>query len=213
MSGEVNEDVGNRLVTVENNVAALDQKIVQGVDYAKNADTIDGKHIWYGTQSAYDSLNKDPNTIYIIEDLELPVGPTGEEGPKGNTGDPGPTGPTGATGPIGPTGPKPSNEEIIGLINNKYTIDNISVNAEGKLQLTTSYNQYVANLPTGTEILLPNVNDYIEIHLYFNPTSDVTLTFPPIKWQSELSITANKSYEIILTHIGSIWLAGTIVYV
>ena len=108
---------------------------------------------------------------------------------------------------------KPSDEEILNLINNKYIIDTISVNAEGKLQLTTSYNQYVADLRTGTEILLPNVNDYIEIHLYFNPTSDVTLTFPPIKWQSELSITANKSYEIILTHIGSIWLAGTIVYV
>ena len=42
----------------------------------------------------YHSLNPndDPNTIYMIEDLALPVGPTGETGPKGDTGAPGEAG-------------------------------------------------------------------------------------------------------------------------
>ena len=59
-----------------------------------NADMVDGKHIWYGTKNEYNLLrpNDDPNTIYMIEDLALPVGPTGETGPKGDTGAPGEAG-------------------------------------------------------------------------------------------------------------------------
>lgn len=74
-----------------------------------NADTIDNKHVWTGTEQEYINeieLNgEDPNTIYFIKDMDITyIGPTGPKGPIGDTGDIGPAGPIGPIGPTGPTG-------------------------------------------------------------------------------------------------------------
>ena len=61
------------------------------------------------TQAQYDALAvKDPNTLYVITDSPLPVGPTGPTGPTGATGSQGPAGvqgPPGQDGAVGPQGP------------------------------------------------------------------------------------------------------------
>ena len=122
-------DLSNLATAAKSNTVAAINELKNTLEQGLDADTVDGKHVWSGTQAQYDSLTKENNTIYIIEDLAIPVGPTGATGPRGLTGDVGPTGaigdtgpkgdtgaqgptgstgetgPTGATGPIGPTGP------------------------------------------------------------------------------------------------------------
>ena len=62
-----------------------------------------------------------------------------------------------------------------------------------------------------TEIVLPTVIEFTEIHLFFSATSDLTLILPNCKWQGQPSITANKDYEFIFTFTDK-WLGGCIVY-
>ena len=62
-----------------------------------------------------------------------------------------------------------------------------------------------------TQINLPNVSSFTEIHLFFNTTETLTLVFPSCKWQNQPSIEANKTYEFIFTYVGE-WLGGYIVY-
>lgn len=62
-------------------------------------------------------------------------------------------------------------------------------------------NQYI-NATKDFELVLPNVTEYIEIHLYLTPSSTVSITFPPsIKWKDVPTIEANKVYEIIFKYI------------
>ena len=71
-----------------------------------------------------------------------------------------------------------------------------------KVNLATDIkNQYI-NVTEDLEITLPNVVEYTEIHLYFSPSSTVSITFPPsIKWKDIPTIEANKVYEIIFKYI------------
>lgn len=71
-----------------------------------------------------------------------------------------------------------------------------------KVNLATNIkNQYI-NVTEDLEITLPNVVEYTEIHLYFSPSSTVSITFPPsIKWKDVPTIEANKVYEIIFKYI------------
>lgn len=62
-----------------------------------------------------------------------------------------------------------------------------------------------------TQIQLPTVSSFTEIHLFFSTTEALTLVFPSCKWQSEPTIEANKYYEFIFTYVGE-WLGGCIVY-
>ena len=67
--------------------------------------------------------------------------------------------------------------------------------------VTNTKNQYI-NVTEDLEITLPNVVEYTEIHLYFSPSSTVSITFPPsIKWKDVPTIEANKVYEIIFKYI------------
>lgn len=81
------------------------------------------------------------------------------------------------------------------------------------LALTTDKLQ-TASVIDGTEITLPVVNDYTEIHLFFNATTDMNLVLPIGKYQSTPVITANKVYEFIFTFVnGDIgWLIGYVEY-
>ena len=77
----------------------------------------------------------------------------------------------------------------LGILNNKVNIQK------------GTKNQYI-NATKDFELVLPNVTEYIEIHLYLTPSSTVSITFPPsIKWKDVPTIEANKVYEIIFKYI------------
>ena len=84
------------------------------------------------------------------------------------------------------------NDKIINL----GILNNNKVN----IQKSTK-NQYI-NATKDFELVLPNVTEYIEIHLYLTLSSTVSITFPPsIKWKDVPTIEANKVYEIIFKYI------------
>lgn len=84
------------------------------------------------------------------------------------------------------------NDKIINL----GMLDNNIVNIE-----ETTKNQYI-NATKDFELVLPNVTEYIEVHLYLTSSSTVSITFPPsIKWKDVPTIEANKVYEIIFKYI------------
>ena len=83
------------------------------------------------------------------------------------------------------------------------TIDTlVTTNISGTtLSLTTDKYQ-TATVVDGTEITLPAVTSFREIHLFFNTTTDLTLILPSCKWQNgnTPTISANKTYEFIFTY-------------
>ena len=83
---------------------------------------------------------------------------------------------------------------------------------QGVLRLTTDKYQ-TSNIVDVVEIILPNVSKYTQLHLFFTPTTDITLILPNIKWQTVPYINANKTYEFVFTYLDSNWLGGCIVYV
>lgn len=89
----------------------------------------------------------------------------------------------------------------------------VTTNISGTtLSLTTDKYQ-IATVKDGTEITLPTITSFKEIHLFFNATTDLTLILPSCKWQNgnTPTISANKTYEFIFTHTTE-WLGGVIVY-
>lgn len=94
------------------------------------------------------------------------------------------------------------------LENNNTEHKNSIVN--GELHLTTNRYQ-VVTMEDNTTIVLPTVESFTEIHLFFDTTSALTLIFPEIKWQNQPSIEANCSYEFIFTYVNNAWLGGYIV--
>lgn len=81
-------------------------------------------------------------------------------------------------------------------ITNLRILNNNKVNIE-----KSTKNQYI-DATKDFELVLPNVTEYIEIHLYLTPSSTVSITFPPsIKWKDVPTIEANKVYEIIFKYI------------
>ena len=86
-------------------------------------------------------------------------------------------------------------------------------NVNDSLTLTTDKNQY-ATLAVPVEIILPTVTSFTELHLFFNGSEGVTIGTTNVKWESEVTIENNKSYEIIFTYVNESigWLGKTIVY-
>lgn len=80
------------------------------------------------------------------------------------------------------------------------------------LSLTNDKYQ-TATIVNGTEIVLPKVTSFTEIHLFVSITSDMTITLPACKWQNGYTPTmsANKTYEFIFTYATE-WLGGVIEY-
>lgn len=89
----------------------------------------------------------------------------------------------------------------------------VTTNISGTtLSLTTDKYQ-TATVVDGTEITLPTVTSFTEIHLFFGTTTDLTLILPSCKWQNgnTPTISANKTYEFIFTYTTE-WVGGVIVY-
>ena len=98
----------------------------------------------------------------------------------------------------------------------KETLSTVSV-ASNTLTLTTNKYQYT-QITGNTTITLPNVSEFIEIHLFFNLASGFAGTISlssttQIRYQQELTFEANNGYELILTQVPSMgWLVGLIKY-
>ena len=98
----------------------------------------------------------------------------------------------------------------------KETLSTVSV-ANNTLALTVNKYQYT-QITGNTTITLPNVNEFVEIHLFFNLASGFAGTVSlssttQIRYQQDLTFEANNSYELILTQVPSMgWLVGLIKY-
>lgn len=107
--------------------------------------------------------------------------------------------------------------KLVGVIStHSHTInipeDNlVTTNLVGTTLTLTSDKYQTTTMIDGTEIVLPTVSEFKEIHLFFSATNDMTLILPSCKWQSQPAINANKSYELIFTYTTE-WLGGCIVY-
>ncbi len=98
----------------------------------------------------------------------------------------------------------------------KDTLTTVSV-ASNTLTLTVDKYQYT-QITGNTTITLPNVSEFIEIHLFFNLASGFAGTISlssttQIRYQQELTFEASNGYELILTQIPSMgWLVGLVKY-
>ena len=94
------------------------------------------------------------------------------------------------------------------------TINN-TLPSNGLLTLTTDKIQ-TTTLAVPTDITLPTVTGYTEIHLFFTGVSGVTIGTGTtnVKWENQPTIEDNKTYELIFTHINDTigWVAKTVVY-
>ena len=93
--------------------------------------------------------------------------------------------------------------------NSVITVNNVN----NSLTLTTDKNQYVT-LVVPVEVILPTVTEYTEIHLFFNGSEGAELNTTNVKWESQLTIENNKSYEVVFTYVNDVigWLAKSIIY-
>ena len=105
------------------------------------------------------------------------------------------------------------------LTTKKYVDDKIkdtlvTTNISDTTLALTANKYQTATVADGTEITLPTVTSFTEIHLFFSTTTDLTLTLPACKWQNgnTPTILANKTYEFIFTYTTE-WLGGVIEYV
>ena len=172
--------------------------------------------------------------------LQGPQGLQGEKGDRGDTGPQGPQGERGLQGIQGVQGPKgdkgdpgttswndlqdkpniPSveglateafvEEKLAGLGSQPETLVQVSVTGN-TLQLTKDKYQYSV-LSSGNGISLPSVSSFAEIHLFFKTTSEITLVLPSVRWQTQPTIQANKTYEFIFTYVKDEWLGGVVEY-
>lgn len=81
---------------------------------------------------------------------------------------------------------------------------------DSTLTLTTDKFQTTV-MEDNTTIVLPTVNKFTEIHLFFSTTSELTLTLPNIKWQNQPNVESNKVHEFIFTYTTE-WLGGCVAY-
>lgn len=102
--------------------------------------------------------------------------------------------------------------KISNIENNKDSIKTVEI-VDGVLTLTTDKYQK-CDMVDSTTIVLPSVTEFTEICLIFSTSSNLTLTFPNVKWQQTPSIEANKVYECHFTYIDNVigWLGGIVVY-
>lgn len=86
-------------------------------------------------------------------------------------------------------------------------------NVNNSLTLTTDKLQYTT-LSIPVEIILPTVTTYTEIHLFFSGSEGAELNTTNVKWESQLTIENNKSYEVVFTYVNDVigWLAKSIIY-
>lgn len=111
------------------------------------------------------------------------------------------------------TANKPTPEEI-GAQRVNNTVETVSV-VNGVLQLTSNPRQKCTNMVSGTQINFPTVSnaEFLEVHLYFNAESDISLALPDnCKWRVDPNLDAGTSYELVATWNTMNWLVNLMVY-
>ena len=90
-------------------------------------------------------------------------------------------------------------EEIDALIeeNNIYVLD---------------YKYQRVNMFNNANIILPEVDTFTKIHLYFDTIEDLVINFPDCRKKQLPQILANKSYELIATYNMNYWLVEVNVF-
>ena len=113
------------------------------------------------------------------------------------------------TGDYNPATKKYVDEKIASI---DTTIDN-TLPVNGSLNLTTSKFQ-TTTLASDTEVILPTVKVYTEIHLFFLGISGTNVSDTHVAWDSKPTIEDNKKYEFIYTYVNSEigWLGKAVVY-
>ena len=164
-----------------------------------------------------------------LQGLKGDKGDTGLQGPQGERGLQGVQGPKGDKGDPGTTSwndlqDKPNIPSVEGLATEAFVEEKLAelgsqpetlvqVSVTGNtLQLTKDKYQYSV-LSSGNGISLPSVSSLTEIHLFFKTTSEITLVLPSVRWQTQPTIQANKTYEFIFTYVKDEWLGGVVEYV
>lgn len=178
----------------------------------KGVDGIDGKSLefnWNGTKLG---VRQEGTSDYQYVNLKGERGLTGEKGERGEQGLP------------GKDGISPDMSDFEDKINKQYEsikakVDKIEqedipveIPIVGDTLTLTTVKRQKANMKNNTTIALPVVDEFTEIHLTFNTTEALTLTLPRIKWQGDINIEANKTYEFIFTYINNNWLGGYVSY-
>ena len=161
-------------------------------------------------------------------------GPKGEKGDKGDKGDPGETPnitigtittlDAGSNATANITGIAPNLTLNLGIpkgdkgdkgeAGSASSSDNLVTTDISGTTLSLTMDKYqTTTVVDGTEITLPTVTSFTEIHLFFGTTTDLTLILPSCKWQNGNipTISANKTYEFIFTYTTE-WLGGVITY-
>ena len=210
ISGKANiSDLSTVATTGDYNDLINKPTITNGATFIPNVDT-DGNLSWTN-----DKELENPTTINI-------------KGAKGDKGDRGEQGPIGPKGDAGTTSwndlqDKPNIPSIEGLATEAFVEEKLTglglqpdtlvqVSVTGNtLQLTKDKYQYSV-LSSGNGISLPSVSSFAEIHLFFKTTSEITLVLPSVRWQTQPTIQANKTYEFIFTYVKDEWLGGVVEY-
>ena len=176
-----------------------------------------------------DFVTQEINSIELTPGPKGDKGDTGLQGPQGERGLQGVQGPKGDKGDPGTTSwndlqDKPNIPSIEGLATEAFVEEKLAglglqpdalvqVSVTGNtLQLTKDKYQYSV-LSSGNGISLPSVSSFAEIHLFFKTTSEITLVLPSVRWQTQPTIQANKTYEFIFTYVKDEWLCGVVEYV
>ena len=184
-------------------------------------------NIQIGTVSTLESganatVIKDGTNENPIFNFGIPKGIKGDKGEKGDAGERGQDGQKGEKGDKGDKGiyvgskdSAPLTADIVidnsdkGLYINESVITPIK---NSTLNLTLNKNQ-TTTMENNTTIRLPKTDKFTEIHLFFSTTEELTLVLPNIKWNNQVDIEANKTYEFIFTYINNSWLGGIVPYV
>ena len=92
------------------------------------------------------------------------------------------------------------------------TVDVVQVECvDGMLQLTTDKYQKT-DMVDGTEIFLPEVDKFTEIHLYFNSVSIDSLILNNCKWRIDHNIEEATAFELVATYNTIQWLVNILCY-
>ena len=92
------------------------------------------------------------------------------------------------------------------------TVDVVQVECvDGMLQLTTDKYQKT-DMVDGTEIFLPEVDEFTEIHLYFNSVSIDSLILNNCKWRIDHNIEEATAFELVATYNTIQWLVNILCY-
>ena len=83
---------------------------------------------------------------------------------------------------------------------------------DGILYLTNDRYQRTTNITDGTRIILPDVENFTEIHLYFDSITVKNLVIPNCKWRIEPNIENGTSFEIIAVYNTVEWLVNILSY-